>query len=122
MVLPLKNSHHRIAIILVLIMCCMKDATHASIDCTTVLSLISGCSNFVEFGDPEPLLGTPCCDGVTNMYKVASDSIENRRSTCNCMMGFITMYNPNATAVARLPGLCGVSLGFTIDPATACDT
>jgi hypothetical protein len=119
MAITLKNPLWT-ATILLLVIYSMKETT-ATVDCTTVISLISGCSNFVEFGDPEPALGTPCCEGVTNMYKVASDSIENMRSTCNCMMGFITMYNPNATAVARLPGLCGVSLGFTIDPATACD-
>ncbi|KAJ1700922.1 hypothetical protein LUZ63_000701 [Rhynchospora breviuscula] len=119
MVATLKTSYWTATILLLI--CCIN-VTSASVDCTTVLSLISGCSNYVEFGDPEPVLGTPCCDGMANMYRVASDSVENKRSTCDCLLGFITMYNPNATAVARLPGLCGVSLGFTIDPSTACGT
>ncbi|XP_073112140.1 putative non-specific lipid-transfer protein 14 [Elaeis guineensis] len=89
-------------------------------DCSTVTSLLSTCSNFATYGTPDPTLGTPCCDGVVSLYNIASDSTDNRRSACSCLMALITTYNPNATAIARLPGLCGISLGFIIDPNTDC--
>ncbi|KAL8217910.1 hypothetical protein R6Q57_021283 [Mikania cordata] len=97
-----------------------KSKTSASVDCVTVTTLISTCSAFVTYGSPDPYPGSPCCDAVSSLNNL-SDSEENKRSLCTCMMGVITTYNPNATAIATLPGFCGVSLGFTIDPNTDCN-
>ncbi|XWS61126.1 hypothetical protein CRYUN_Cryun07bG0098500 [Craigia yunnanensis] len=90
----------------------------AAVDCTTVTGLISACSTFIAYGSPDPYPGSPCCDAVTNLNLITDDSTVNRRSVCGCLMGLITTYNPNSTGIATLPGFCGVSLGFTIEPKT----
>ncbi|KAI8028894.1 putative non-specific lipid-transfer protein 14 [Camellia lanceoleosa] len=95
-------------------------AVIAVIDCTTVTAFISACSTFVTYGSPDPFPGSPCCDAVVGLNSLA-DSIDNRQSVCRCLMDLINTYNPNATAIATLPGFCGVSLGFTIDPNTDCN-
>ncbi|XP_047957818.1 putative non-specific lipid-transfer protein 14 [Salvia hispanica] len=92
----------------------------SSTDCSTVTALISSCSSFVKDGTPDPMPGSPCCMAMTTLNNVA-DSADNRRSVCRCLMDLITQNNPNATAIATLPGFCGVSLGFTIDLNTDCE-
>ncbi|XP_021892230.1 putative non-specific lipid-transfer protein 14 [Carica papaya] len=94
--------------------------TWAAVECGTMAAIISGCSSFISYGTPEPVPGTPCCDALNNLH-VISDSVANKRSVCGCLMGLITTYYPHATALATLPGLCGVDLGFTIDPNTDCN-
>ncbi|KAG8390300.1 hypothetical protein BUALT_Bualt01G0069200 [Buddleja alternifolia] len=89
-------------------------------DCPTVTALVSACATFVNYGSPDPMPGSPCCVAMTSLNNLA-DSGDNRRTVCRCLMEMITTYNPNATAIATLPGFCGVSLGFTIDPNTDCE-
>ncbi|KAF3433020.1 hypothetical protein FNV43_RR24122 [Rhamnella rubrinervis] len=90
-------------------------------ECSTITALVSACSTFITYGSPDPFPGSPCCDAMASLNTLA-DTTENRRFVCRCLMGLITTYNPNATAIATLPGFCGVSLGFTIDPNTDCNT
>jgi hypothetical protein len=87
----------------------------AIIECSTVTSLVSTCSTFIANGSPDPLPGTPCCDAIVSL-----NAIGDQRFVCGCMMGLISTNGPNATAIAILPGFCGVSLGFIIDPNTDC--
>ncbi|KAJ0043069.1 hypothetical protein Pint_17399 [Pistacia integerrima] len=89
-------------------------------DCPTVTALISSCSTFITYGSPDPFPGSPCCDAITTLNLIA-DAPDNRPSVCRCLMGLITTYNPNATAIATLPGFCGIHLGFTIGPNTDCN-
>ncbi|XP_050224689.1 putative non-specific lipid-transfer protein 14 [Mercurialis annua] len=91
----------------------------AETDCSTVEGLLSACSNFITYGSPDPLPDSPCCEAMTSLNTIA-DSGDNRPSVCRCFTGLITVYNPNATAIATLPGFCGISLGFVIDPNTDC--
>ncbi|XP_015166755.1 putative non-specific lipid-transfer protein 14 [Solanum tuberosum] len=78
--------------------------------------------HFVNYGTPDTIPGAPCCIAMTTLSTVASSTgIQTRQSVCRCMMDLITTCNPNATAIATLPGFCGVSLGFTIDPNTDCE-
>ncbi|KAL7003315.1 hypothetical protein U1Q18_004473 [Sarracenia purpurea var. burkii] len=93
----------------------------SAIDCTTVVSLVSTCSTFVTYGSPDPIPGSPCCEAVGSLNSLV-DSTNNRQSLCRCLMGLITTYNPDATAIATLPGFCGVFLGFTIEPYTDCNS
>ncbi|XP_051121719.1 putative non-specific lipid-transfer protein 14 [Andrographis paniculata] len=92
----------------------------AAADCTTVTALFSACSSFVIYGTPDPIPGSPCCVAMSSLNNLA-DSEDNRRGVCRCLMDIIMAYNTNATAIATLPGFCGVSLGFTIDPNTDCE-
>ncbi|KAL0452515.1 UNVERIFIED_CONTAM: putative non-specific lipid-transfer protein 14 [Sesamum latifolium] len=89
-------------------------------DCATVTELVSSCSSFVTYGSPDPIPGSPCCAAMTSLNNLA-DSGDNRRGVCRCLMDLIAAYNHHATAIATLPGFCGVSLGFTIDPNTDCE-
>lgn len=89
-------------------------------DCTMVTSFLSACSSFVIYGSPDPYPGSPCCQAMASLSNLAADTVNNRQSVCACIMGLITTYNPNATAIATVPGFCGISLGFTIDPNTDC--
>lgn len=98
-------------------------AAAASLDCGTVTSLLAGCAAFVRRGaeaGPVPAPGTPCCEGVADLYAVAVDSADNWRSVCGCMTGLVRQYRSNASAIALLPGLCGFSLGFTTHAVTYC--
>ncbi|KAJ4706077.1 Non-specific lipid-transfer protein [Melia azedarach] len=94
--------------------------TSAETDCTTVTTLISSCSTFISDGSPDPFPGSPCCEAMTSLNLI-SNSTDNRPFVCRCLMGLINTYTPNATAIATLPGFCGVSLGFTVDPNTDCN-
>ncbi|KAH0686367.1 hypothetical protein KY284_016920 [Solanum tuberosum] len=91
-------------------------------ECSTVTSLVSACASFMNYGTLDPIPDAPCCIAMTTLSTVASSTgIQTRQSVCRCMMDLITTCNPNATAIATLPGFCGVSLGFTIDPNTDCE-
>lgn len=90
-------------------------------DCSTVTALIYTCSPYITYGFPEPVPGTPCCDAMTTMNMIEAAEPADGHTVCRCLMGLITAYSPNASAIAALPGLCGVSLGFTISPTTDCN-
>ncbi|CAL5407781.1 unnamed protein product [Camellia sinensis] len=109
-----------VAIIAVVFMLLSKlVSVKAEIDCATVTLLVSACSMFVRYGSPDPFPGSPCCEAVGRLNGLA-DSSEDRQSVCRCFMGLITN-SANATAIATLPGFCGMFLGFTIDPNTDCN-
>ena len=93
---------------------------NGAVECATVVQLLSACSTFISYGTPDPIPRTPCCDAISGLNALA-DSNENMQSLCRCLMDLITTYNPNATVISTLPGLCGVSLGFTLDPNTDCN-
>lgn len=92
----------------------------AAADCATVIDLLSACSSFVLHGYPDPYPESPCCTAISSLSRL-SDSFDSRFDVCRCLMSAIATYNPNATAIATLPGFCGVSLGFTIHPNTDCE-
>ncbi|XP_044378424.1 non-specific lipid-transfer protein 4 [Triticum aestivum] len=97
----------------------------SSLDCDTVTSLLTGCATFVTRGQsvaPLPAPGTPCCEGVDGLYAVAADSPDNWRSVCRCMAGLVRRYWSNASAIALLPGLCGVSPVATAHAVTYCNS
>ncbi|GAB4858221.1 hypothetical protein Ancab_009617 [Ancistrocladus abbreviatus] len=92
----------------------------AVVDCTTVSQLLSTCSVFILRGSPDPIPGSPCCAAVSGLNHLG-DSVDSRRALCRCLMGMISASYPSPTALATLPGFCGVSLGFVIDPNTDCN-
>ncbi|GAA0161715.1 hypothetical protein Leryth_017396 [Lithospermum erythrorhizon] len=91
-----------------------------TVDCSTVTALLSACSSFVNYGSPDPSPGSPCCTAMTTLYTI-SEAVDSKRDVCRCFMDLISTFNSNATAIATLPGFCGVSLGFIIDPNTDCE-
>ncbi|XP_040382404.1 non-specific lipid-transfer protein 1-like [Oryza brachyantha] len=100
----------------VVVACCAATAAASSspssqLDCGTVTSLLSGCAAFVRHGAGQlpPAPGTPCCDGVAGLYAVAADSSDNWRAVCRCTARLVRRrHGPSASAIALLPGLCGV--------------
>lgn len=92
----------------------------AYIECSTVSQLFAACSVFITYGSPDPIPGSPCCDAMSGLSIIANSG-DNRHSVCRCLMGLIETYKPSATAIGTLPGLCGISLGFTIDPTADCN-
>ncbi|KAI4347513.1 hypothetical protein L6164_008323 [Bauhinia variegata] len=92
----------------------------SAVDCSTVAQLFSACSYFISDSSVDPFPGSPCCDAMTGLNVIANSG-DNRGALCRCIMGLIATYNPNGTAIATLPGFCGVSLGFTIDPNVDCN-
>ena len=113
------GSYKAMRIIGVLMLLSYAPFVSAVIDCPIVNQLFSACSIFITYGSPDPIPGTPCCDAMSGLNIIANSG-DNRQSVCRCLMGLIETYNPNATAIGTLPGLCGISLGFTIDPNTDC--
>ncbi|KAL2920625.1 putative non-specific lipid-transfer protein 14 [Bienertia sinuspersici] len=107
-------------ILVILVISYTLQKVRADVDCPTVTQLLNTCSVFISNGSPDPLPGSPCCDAVMGLSNLG-DNIENRRSICRCLMGLIAAYSPDSTSIATLPGFCGVSLGFVIDPNTDCN-
>ncbi|XP_057424046.1 putative non-specific lipid-transfer protein 14 [Lotus japonicus] len=89
-------------------------------ECPTVTQLFTACSYYISYGSPDPMPGSPCCDIVSRLNIIANSGGNNKQYVCRCLMGLMETHSPNATAIATLPGFCGVSLGFTIDPNTDC--
>ncbi|MBA0773681.1 hypothetical protein Gotri_008938, partial [Gossypium trilobum] len=111
---------HRTMIRVLMLLSWATSIGGSAVECTTVTELISFCATFISNGSPDPYPGTPCCEAVTNLYMM-THSTDNRRSLCGCLMGLVTANNSNSTAIATLPGFCGVPLGFTIGPDTDCN-
>ncbi|KAF0909612.1 hypothetical protein E2562_039015 [Oryza meyeriana var. granulata] len=95
-------------VLAVAVACCAASSSSSQLDCGTVTSLLSGCAAFVRHGAQLPSPGTACCDGVAGLYAVAADSTDNWRSVCRCMARLVRRHSSKASAVALLPGLCGV--------------
>ncbi|XP_020531472.1 putative non-specific lipid-transfer protein 14 [Amborella trichopoda] len=112
---------HKFWVVVALLLSSFGSSAMAAIDCTTVTSLISACASFITNGTPEPSTGSPCCNSVMSLNNLG-DSLENRRSVCTCLVNLMATYNPNVTSMANLPGLCGISLGFTMGPNTDCSS
>ncbi|KAJ0962088.1 hypothetical protein J5N97_029916 [Dioscorea zingiberensis] len=88
--------------------------------CDVMSSLINNCENFMLHGPPEMAVSPQCCQGLLSLADIAGESILARKFICACIVSFIDDYGPNATTIARLPGLCRVSLGFPVDPNIDC--
>ncbi|KAF7820913.1 putative non-specific lipid-transfer protein 14 [Senna tora] len=108
-----------LTIIGMLMLLCWVTFVSAETECSVVTQAFSACSAFITFGSPEPVPGTPCCDAVSGLNIISNDSssIDEKRAACRCLLGLIASYDPNFS-VAILPGLCGVSLGFIVQPDT----
>lgn len=114
------GSYKALRIIGVVMLLSSAPYVSAYIECSTVSQLFSACSIFITYGSPDPIPGSPCCDAMSGLRIIANSGDDNRQSVCRCLLGLIQTNSPNATAIGTLPGLCGISLGFTIDPNTYC--
>lgn len=108
-----------VAIISVLVSSATWKTVEAQVDCPAVTQQLNTCSVFISYGSPDPMPDSPCCEAIMGLSNMG-DTIENRRSICRCLMGLIAAYSPDAASIATLPGFCGVSLGFVIEPTVDC--
>ncbi|XP_027938436.1 putative non-specific lipid-transfer protein 14 [Vigna unguiculata] len=89
------------------------------IECSIITQLFSACSLFITHGTPDPIPGSPCCDAMSGVNSIANTA-DNRQYVCRCLMDLIDNFSSNASAIGILPGLCGISFGFNIDPNADC--
>ncbi|XP_027364719.1 putative non-specific lipid-transfer protein 14 [Abrus precatorius] len=113
------GSYKAVRIIGVVMLLSWAPTVYAFIECSTVTQYFSACSIFITYGSPDPIPGSPCCDAMSGLKTIANIG-DNRHYVCRCLMGLIDTFNPNATAIGILPGLCGISLGFIIGPNIDC--
>ncbi|XP_045808316.1 putative non-specific lipid-transfer protein 14 [Trifolium pratense] len=115
------NGSYKLLRIIGILMLLLSSAPFvlAYIECSTVSQLFSACSIFISYGTPDPIPGSPCCDAMLGLSIIANSG-DNKQSVCRCIMGLLQNYSTNATAIGTLPGLCGISLGFTIIPNPQC--
>jgi len=114
------RSYKVLRIIGILMLLSSPPFVFAYIECPTVSQLFSPCSVFINYGTPDPSPGSPCCDAMSGLSIIANSGGGNKQSVCRCVMSLIQNYSQNATAIGTLPGLCGISLGFTIIPNSNC--
>ncbi|KAH9317999.1 hypothetical protein KI387_019768, partial [Taxus chinensis] len=70
--------------------------------------------------DAQPTQG--CCNGVSSLV-AAAQSTEDKRSACSCIKSLASSASQASYDKAgKLPGLCGVNLGYTITPSIDCAT
>lgn len=120
--ITLENTTTRSAVAVLTVLSTITAMKSQGLDgCATVTALISTCSSFISYGMPDPMPGTPCCDAMVTLNMMATGPTDDENLVCKCLMGLITTYTPNYSAIAALPGFCGVSLGFTVSPNTDCN-
>ncbi|PRQ60045.1 putative plant lipid transfer protein/Par allergen [Rosa chinensis] len=110
-----------IGVLVMLLLSVTLVSSLTDIECSSVTALVSACYTYITYGSPDPSPGSPCCHSMVGLKMVSDPTVENRRFTCRCLMSLISTYNPNGYALATLPDLCEVSLGFNIDPNTDCN-
>ncbi|XP_031475589.2 putative non-specific lipid-transfer protein 14 [Nymphaea colorata] len=107
-------------LVALLIMDSWMNPAAADIDCSTVASLASSCSDYVMYGSRNVAVDSPCCNALDSLHNIASEP-EDRRDVCKCLVGLMSMYSPNLTAVDGLPSLCEIPFGIPLDPRANCD-
>lgn len=68
---------------------------------------------------PRPHSRVPLLWSMSGVNNIANTA-DNRQYVCRCLMDLIDNFSSNASAIGILPGLCGISLGFNIDPNADC--
>ncbi|XP_057815512.1 non-specific lipid-transfer protein [Cryptomeria japonica] len=97
----------------------MSGEVEGALSCSTVVSDLTPCLNYVAGSAAQPTQG--CCNGVKAL-NAAAKTTADRRSACNCIKSTAASTKANYNKVGKLPGLCGVKLGYTITPSINCNT
>ncbi|RDX62879.1 putative non-specific lipid-transfer protein 14, partial [Mucuna pruriens] len=96
------GGYKALRIIGVLMLLSWAPFVSAFIECSTISQLFSACTVFINYGSPDPIPGSPCCDAMSGLHNIANSG-DNRPYVCRCLMGLIDTYSPNATAIGTLP-------------------
>ncbi|XP_060218971.1 non-specific lipid-transfer protein 1-like [Lycium barbarum] len=112
----------KVVAVIVLVALAMVQLTMArrsgGVTCGQVDATLAPCVPFLTQGG-EP--GAACCSGVKTLKGMAQ-SIDERRTACNCVKAAANRYtNLKDDAAQALPGKCGVALDIPISRTTNCD-
>ncbi|CAI9758845.1 unnamed protein product [Fraxinus pennsylvanica] len=89
----------------------------AAITCGTVVNSLRPCLSYVQGGSSVP---PTCCSGIKSLYAAAKTKAD-RQGVCGCLKTLAASFKGiNYSKAAGLPGKCGVSIAYKIDPSTDC--
>ena len=104
----------------VIVMCMMVAAplAEAAVTCGTVSSGVAPCIAYLK-GGPGP--SAACCAGIKSLNSAAATPAD-RKTACNCLKGAAARIpGINYGMAGSLPGKCGVSIPYPINPSTNCN-
>ncbi|KAI4341875.1 hypothetical protein MLD38_026547 [Melastoma candidum] len=91
----------------------------ASISCGQVVSSLRPCIPYVVSAG-KGTLPKACCDGVRSLNSAAKTT-PDRQAACNCLKNAASSSRSfNLGIVSSIPGKCGISIPYKIDPKTDC--
>ncbi|XP_047977588.1 non-specific lipid-transfer protein 1-like [Salvia hispanica] len=95
--------------------------SEAAVSCSTVMTDLSPCINYVMYGGAQ-LPPVNCCQGIRSLYNQAT-STPDRQTVCSCLKSVANSATPTIiTNAASLPSKCGVNIPYKISPSTDCST
>ncbi|KAL6981570.1 hypothetical protein U1Q18_023196, partial [Sarracenia purpurea var. burkii] len=92
----------------------------SAITCGDVVRDIGPCVNYLTKSS-SGLPPAACCAGAKSLAS-ATTTTADKRAACNCMKSASQKVSVNPSLAKALPGNCGISLGFTVDPNIDCST
>nr|WPO07349.1 LTP6 [Larix kaempferi] len=90
----------------------------AAISCSTVISDLVPCLSYVTGSGANPTAA--CCNGVKAL-NAAAKTTPDKQATCKCIKSAAASSNYNSGKAGKIPGLCGVNIGFSISASTNCN-
>lgn len=96
----------------------MRMSAEAAISCSTVISDVVPCLSYVAGSAASPTAG--CCNGVKAL-NAAAQTTPDRQAACKCIKSAAASYKYNSDKAGKIPGLCGVNIGFPISASTNCN-
>ncbi|EPS66895.1 non-specific lipid-transfer protein, partial [Genlisea aurea] len=91
--------------------------SEAAIDCGYVTNALYPCYTYVFTGGTPP---ADCCNSVRDLKRRAANTAD-LRTVCSCLQQLAGQASGSMLSNAeKLPGKCGVAIGFPISTATNC--
>ncbi|XP_057497689.1 non-specific lipid-transfer protein 8-like [Actinidia eriantha] len=91
----------------------------SAITCSDVVKALNPCLNYLKSGSGMP--PAPCCTGAKALAS-ATTTTADKQTACTCIKSASKQMNVIPALAKALPGNCGISLGFTLDPNIDCST
>ncbi|KAE8775919.1 non-specific lipid-transfer protein 1-like [Hordeum vulgare] len=107
------------ALLLVAALLVAARGASAALSCSTVYSRLTPCAGYAQNGGAVP---QACCSGIRTLKSEARTKADIR-AACACLktLAAAAAGGPALGRAAGLPGRCGVSLPFRIDPNVNCN-
>ncbi|GLJ47356.1 hypothetical protein SUGI_0999560 [Cryptomeria japonica] len=113
------KSVYFVAAIIGMVVVGMSSKADGAISCSTVVSDLIPCLSYVSGSSAKPTKG--CCNGIKTL-NTAAKTTDDRQAVCNCIKSVASSYSSYFDKASKLPGLCGVNLGFALTPSLDCST